>query len=158
MALRAYEEIAPEPLAFPIGGKVYVVGSPGYKTGLKLQELVSGEMDAEAEFGDDPEGLFRLILGPVFDQMKTDNVPGEALARAAFTCLTDYKFGRAAAEQVWESGIDPKALAQKMQEMAAERQSSTAPRAKATTRSRSTASASRTRKPASTRSTTSRKR
>lgn len=158
MALRAYEEIAPDPLAFPIGGKTYVVAQPGYLTGLKLQQLVAGDLDVEAEFGNDAEGLWRLILGPTFEQMRKDNVPGEALARAAFTALTDYKFGRTAAEKVWETGIDPKALASAMQQMATKPPSSTAPKAKGSTRSRSTASASGTRKPASTSRTTSRKR
>lgn len=150
MALKAYEEIAPEPLAFPIGGKLYTVPPVGFQTGLRLTEMIQAGPQVQSK--ETAEDLWRMILGPAYEEMKADNVPGDALARAGFAALTDFQFGRDAAEAVWESGADPKALTEIMLKRAAEK---TPP---ASTRSRSTASGTRTRKPASTRSTTSRTR
>lgn len=167
MPLKPYEEFAPEKLAFPIGGKLYVVEPVGYKEGLRLTEMIASKPGAE--FKETAEDIWRLVLGKAYDAMKKDNVPGDALARAAFAALTDFQFGRDAAETVWESGVDPKALTDAMQrrmEEAAGIPSQTRAgtgraqpqdrKPKASPRSRSTASASRTRT-ASTRSTTSRK-
>lgn len=152
MPLKAYEEIAPEPLAFPIGGKMYVCPPVGFKEGLRLTEII--QAGAQAQTPESAEDLWRMILGTAYDEMKADNVPGDALARAGFAALTDFQFGRDAAEAVWESGADPKALAAVMLERA-QAKTPTPPR-QASPRSRSTASGSRT-KTASTRSTTSRK-
>ena len=150
MPLKAYEEIAPEPLAFPIGGKVYTVPPIGFQTGLRLTEMIqAGPQSRTAETAED---LWKMILGTAYEEMKTDNVPGDALARAGFAALTDFQFGRDAAEAVWESGADPKALTETML-----RRAELKAKPPATPRSRSTASGSRTRK-ASTRSTTSRTR
>jgi hypothetical protein len=148
MALRPYEELAPEPLAFPINGKVYTVPPVGYREGLRLTEMI--QTGPTGKFEESAEDVWRMVLGPTYDQMKADNVPGDALARAAFTALTDFQFGRDAAEVVWESGLDPKALSEAMAKR-------TAAKPPASTRSRSTASAPRT-KTASTRRTTSRTR
>jgi hypothetical protein len=110
MPLKAYEEFAQEPLAFPIGGKVYTVPPLGFTTGIRLQRVLAGEddslNDAPAEEG------WRLVLGPVWDQMIADEVPMEAMVRAAFAAMTDFQFGREQAERVWEAGLDPKALAE----------------------------------------------
>ena len=110
MPLKAYEEFAQEPLAFPVGGKVYTVPPLGFTDGIRLQRVLAGEDDsltnAPAEDG------WRLILGPVFDEMVADKVPMEAIARAGFTAMTDFQFGREQAERVWEAGLDPKALAE----------------------------------------------
>lgn len=150
MPLRAYEELAPEPLTFPIGGKNYVVPPVGYREGLRITELIQSGPEAATKATETVEDLWRMILGPAYDEMKADNVPGDALARAAFTALTDFQFGREAAEAIWESGVDPKALTERLAQK-------TSPQP-ATKRSRSTASGTRTRKQASTRSTTSRSR
>lgn len=110
MPLKAYEEFAQEPLAFPVAGKVYVVPPLGFTDGIRLQRVLAGEDDsltnAPAEDG------WRLILGTVFDEMVADKVPMEAIARAGFTAMTDFQFGREQAERVWEAGLDPKALAE----------------------------------------------
>jgi hypothetical protein len=110
MPLKAYEEFAQEPLAFPIGGKVYTVPPLGFRDGILLQRIISGE---SVELNDRPvEDGWKLILGDVFDEMVADKVPMDAIARAGFTAMTDFQFGREAAERVWESGLDPKALAE----------------------------------------------
>lgn len=157
MPLRAYEEFAPEPLGFPIGGKVYTVQPVGYREGLRITEMIQArstkdEEELNNEFPESTEDLWRMVLGPAYDEMKADNIPSDALARAGFAAISDFQFGRDVAESVWESGLDPKALAENM---TARVQQKDAPDS---TPSRSTASGTPTRKRASTRSTTSRKR
>ena len=147
MPLKAYEEFAQEPLAFPIGGKVYTVPPLGFADGIRLQRVLAGDDDtlddAPAEEG------WRLVLGSAFDEMVADKVPMEALARAGFTAMTDFQFGREQAERVWEAGLDPKALADAV---------AAATKAVAdSTPSRSTGAANATRKRASSTGTTSQK-
>lgn len=147
MPLKAYEEFAEEPLAFPIAGKTYTVPTVSFRDGIKLQRVLSGE---DKSLNDAPaEEAWRLVLGAAYDEMVADNVPMEALSRAGLAALSDFQFGRESAERVWESGLDPKALQAAL--AAAEKPSP------ASKRSRSTASATRTRKRASSPSTTSRK-
>jgi len=147
MPLKAYEEFAQEPLTFPIGGKHYVVPPLGFTDGILLQRIIAGEdeslTNAPAEDG------WKLILGSAFDDMVADRVPLEAIARAGFAAMTDFQFGREQAELVWESGIDPKALAASIQ--AAHQAVS------GSTPSSSTGAASKTPSPASSTGTTSRK-
>lgn len=110
MPLKAFEDFGPEPLGFPIGGKVYTAPLIGMREGIRLQEAIEGRAKDDLE-DQPPEVLWRLVLGPVWDEMMTDNVPVEAASRAALTALADFQYGRAVAERVWESGIDPEALA-----------------------------------------------
>lgn len=147
MPLKAYEEFAQEPLTFPISGKAYVVPPLGFADGIRLQRILAGDDDtlddAPAEEG------WRLVLGSAFDEMVADKVPMEALARAGFTAMTDFQFGREQAERVWEAGLDPKALADAV---------TAATKAVAdSTPSRSTGAANATRKRASSTGTTSQK-
>ena len=113
MPLKAYEEFSQEPLTFPIAGKQYVVPPLGFTDGILLQRIIAGE-DAALEQAPAEEG-WKLILGSAFDEMVADKVPLEAIARAGFAAMTDFQFGREQAERVWESGIDPKALAASIQ-------------------------------------------
>lgn len=107
MPLKAYEDWAPEPLAFPIKGKVYEVPPLSWEAGVKLTAIMRDTEDAP----DDPDEQNRLLMGDLWDQMKADGVPAEALSRAALTCLVDFRMGRDAAVKVWESGLTPEALA-----------------------------------------------
>ena len=148
MPLKAYEDFAQEPLAFPINGKTYTLAPVGFREGIKLQRVLAGEDDS---LNDAPaEEAWRLVLGPAYDEMVADNVPMEALSRAGLAALADFRYGREAAERTWESGLDPKAL-----EAALEAAAQTPPKRPASPRSRSTASATKTRKRASTSATTS---
>lgn len=104
MTLKAFEDFAPEPLAFPIGGKLYTVPPLGYRQGIQLQQAISDGISIGT-----PEDEWRLVLGSAWDEMTADNVPLGALSRAALATMADYRFGRDAAERVWES--DPEALA-----------------------------------------------
>lgn len=135
MPLKAYEEWAPEPLAFPIAGKTYTVPPMPWDAGLKLTRVLTDAEDVPA----DPDEQNRMLMGPVWDEMKADNVPHSALYRAALTCLIDFRMGREAAETYWNSGIVP----------------GEAPAPKGAT-STSTGAASTTKPPASTSGTTSR--
>jgi hypothetical protein len=55
--------------------------------------------------------VHRGLGGSVYDEMLADDVPLDALARAGFAMIVDWQNDRAAAERVWESGIDPEARA-----------------------------------------------
>ena len=120
MPLKAFEDFAPEPLAFPIGGKVYTAKLVGMADGLRLQRVIEGKDDSLSKA--EPEVLWRMVLGDAWDEMMADNVPIEAASRAALAALADFQFGRAEAERVWEAGISPEALAARA---AASRQEST---------------------------------
>ena len=138
MAFKAYEPIPP--MVFPIKGKDYTVvaiAERGWQEGARWQEIFGGT-DPGPSNADQP----KLVLGAVFEEMQADGVGLRAIALASLAVLTDYRFeDRAAAEKVWESGIDPEALAAAM---AATRTSPTP------TPSTSTAAVAKTRAPAST--------
>jgi len=109
MPLKAFEQVAPEPLIFPVGEHKYTIPPVGYLKGLRLQGMLNGTdhtMEAES-----PDVLWEFVLGDVWAQMKADDAPLEAMNRVAFATLTDFQLGREAAEKVWESGIPPEALA-----------------------------------------------
>lgn len=135
MALKAFEDFASEPLAFPIGKRVYVVPALGYREGIRLQQAIAGGPSIGT-----PEDEWRLVLGSAWDEMTADNVPLEALSRAALATMADYQYGRDAAVKVWES--DPEALA-----VALTAATQTSP---TLTPSTSTAAVTKTRTPAST--------
>lgn len=109
MPLKAYEEFADEPLAFPIGGKVYTVPPIGMRDGIRLQRAISGQDDSLKDAP--PEELWKLVMGDVWQQMLDDDVPVEAAGRAGAAALTDFQFGREAAEKVWEHGLSPEWMA-----------------------------------------------
>lgn len=81
------------------------------------------------------------VLGEALDKMLADGAPDEMVARATQTAMADWSMGRAAAEIVWRDGVtDPKAVAQKI----------------ARTLSPSTVEVGKTRKPGSSKGTSSR--
>ena len=137
MSFKPYEPTPP--LVFPVAGKEYTVvpiDERDFTEGLRWQQIFGGA-EPEPPNADQP----KLVLGTIFDEMVKDGVPINAIARAAFATLTDYRLGRSAAEKAWESGIDPEALA------AAVAASQTTP---APTPSTPTAAVARTRTQAST--------
>jgi hypothetical protein len=106
MAFQDYTEFI-EPLALPIRGKVYTVPPMSHKDGLRLTPILLGEgvpngmTDAE---------LLRITLGAAGIEMQADGVPADAIDRAMMTAIAEYKFGRGAAEVMWKTGGDPKAI------------------------------------------------
>jgi len=109
MPLKAFEQVAPEPLIFPVGEHIYTIPPIGYLKGTRLSGMLNGtDHTMENEL---PDVLWEFVLGDVWKQMKADDAPLEAMNRVAFATLTDFQLGREAAEKVWESGIPPEALA-----------------------------------------------
>lgn len=107
--MKSWEDVAPEPLAFPIGAKTYTVPDLDYRAMLTMQKIRAGE---STEYDDaPPEVTWRLVMGDAFDQMVNDNVPAEAIGRAGLATLAYFEQGIETAEAIWESGVDPKALA-----------------------------------------------
>jgi hypothetical protein len=107
--VKSWEDVAPEPLTFPIGGKNYTIPELDYRAMLTLQKIRAGE---STEYDDAPaEVTWRLVMGTAWDEMTADNVPGEAIGRAGLATLAYFEQGPDVAEAIWESGVDPKALA-----------------------------------------------
>lgn len=106
--MKAWEEVAEEPLSFPIGGKTYVIPELGYQAMLTIQKVRAG---LPSDLDDvSAENSWRLVMGPAWDEMVKDDVSAEAIARAGLATLAYFEQGRAIAEMIWEYGIDPKAL------------------------------------------------
>ena len=120
--LRDYSAFAVEPLTFPINGKKYTVPPLSIPAGMQLAGIVSGTDKAFQK----KEGveLWKLLLGPLWDQMIDDGVPIEAATRAGLTVLADHQYGREIAEATWEAGADPNLLAAYMTNKAARNRAS----------------------------------
>lgn len=141
MALKDFTEFV-EPLTIPIRGKVYTIPPVSTSLGLKLTlvaehaatifQVVERNQEAArkaAEAGEEPpepeplpefeleddeaeEDLQKKMLGNAYDQMVEDDVPFMAIKIAGMTAYHDFLYGREAAEAFWNSGGDPKAVAQ----------------------------------------------
>ncbi|MCC2033066.1 DUF7426 family protein [Microbacterium allomyrinae] len=140
--MREYTEFADGALVFPYKGKKYAAPEIGIKLGLRLNGITNNGEEQDL----DSVELFKLVLGPVWDEMIADGVPLTFATRAGATMLADFQFGRAYAEAMWETGGDPKAMTEYMK----------ARGNRATRRSKSTGGATKTPSPASTKATTSR--
>lgn len=108
------------------------------------------------EFPDDAGPTPENILGPVLDEMKANNEPAEMIKAASQTVWLDFLYDRETAEQFWNSGGDPKAIAARLFGSGMDHgldQDQATP----TSTSTSTGAANTTKKPASTSGTKSRK-
>lgn len=104
-----YDAFNAGPLEFPYRGKTYVVPLPDFDTGATLTRITSGE---DTEFRSKPvQEIWKLLLGPVWDELVADKVPFTFIARCGLTALTDFQYGRDLAKAAWKAGGDPKALA-----------------------------------------------
>lgn len=94
-------------------GKVYVVKSPDFETGLLLQKLaaiaqrlhlgleVSEEEAKQLKFNDDQENdLAAMLLGETLDKMKDDGVGWGPIRRATQFAFTYYALSPEAAERL----------------------------------------------------------
>lgn len=71
--------------------------------------------DFEFEDGENEEELYKEILGKeTIALMESDNVPYSSIRLAGLTGYHDFLYGREAAEAFWNSGGDPKALAENL--------------------------------------------
>jgi len=107
MPFKEYEAFV-EPLALPIGGRVYVIPPVGIRDGLKLATALEGKDTKLSN-----EEFSRLLLGAAYDELMEANVPAPAFGRVIATALAEYQGGRATAELMWETGGDPKAIPQR---------------------------------------------
>lgn len=154
MTFRDWQDVeAADPLVLPIRGKQYRILPLGHLDEIRVREdqerIAGGALPTMTN-----EDFLRATLGDALDQMRADNVPQKAIVHAATVAHTDARQGREAAEQMWEHGPSPEALAVAIKAMKA----ATAAAAESSTTSPSTAAAaSSTKKPASTRPTRSRK-
>jgi hypothetical protein len=128
-----------EPLVLPINGKEYTIpavkGIDGLRFNAALATPTKDTSDGAPEVFSDAE-FTSMLLGDVYQQMIDDGVPEAAVKRAQLTALADFQVGRDAAEMMWATGGDPKALTQYVRDHAPNR---------AARRSKSTAAAAKTR-------------
>lgn len=106
--MKAWEEVAPEPLTFEIRGKTYTIPELGYKAMLTIQAIKAGK-PSDLDEAEAVES-WRLVMGSTWDEMVADNVPAEPLMRAGLATLAFFQHGPETAEQIWEKGVDPKAI------------------------------------------------
>jgi hypothetical protein len=146
-----------KPLSLPVGDVTYEVQPIGYDDGLTLVSVGNGNSDVITEDSPD-ELLYRLVMGETWQQMLDDRCPYPVMVRAGLAAIQyqgallnglDTETAIAIAEPVWESGIDPEALAAIVTAANPNSQPETSKT------STSTASATKTRSRASTRATTS---
>ena len=111
------KRIIEEPLVFPIGEKDYTVKPVGIDDGYRLADILNG--DEKASKGVTNADLFRLAMGNTYDEMREDGVALHLAFRAGMASLAHFRTltagstfedATAAAEAIWESGLDPKAL------------------------------------------------
>ncbi|UFS58929.1 DUF7426 family protein [Subtercola endophyticus] len=72
-------EIMDPLMSFPLNGKVYTPPPILIETGAKLNALIRGD-DGHDE---SVEALWRLLLGPVWDEMVADGVSAKSAERAS---------------------------------------------------------------------------
>jgi hypothetical protein len=112
VAFKDYREFADDQIEFPVNGKTYRPAPLGVEAGLTLLGIFNG---TDLSHNDEPaEYLWKLALGPVWDEMAADGAPLAAAIRAGQAALAFHTAGRAAAEMIWEAGTDPEALAAQM--------------------------------------------
>lgn len=147
-------------LELPVGDKTYVVTPIGYREGLTLIATMSDDAEKQKEglgAAASAEELYRHCMGATWDEMLEDGCPYPVLERAG-TAATQYQtslvvYGQDCetaaklAEQVWEEGLLPEAVAAAM---AAKQRREGQAKGKTSTPSTSTAAGRKTPSPAST--------
>lgn len=147
-----------KPLTLPVRDKQYEIQPLEYQDGLTLIAVSENRSKTITKKSEDSE-LFKLVMGPTWDEMLADKVPYVVAFRAGMSAVQyqmalvsglDSDAAVAAGEMVWgNEGVDPELLAAALTAAQAEDQ-------KARTPSTSTASARKIPSRASTRTTTSR--
>lgn len=111
-------------LVFPIGEHEYTVPPVGIDEGLRLAEIFTETPDQLAKLKLGNIDLFKLAITPeLWEQMRHDGVPLPDAWRVGMAALAHFQVllsdsspdawdsAEKVAAAVWESGIDPKALA-----------------------------------------------
>lgn len=141
MPLKAFTEFTAPPLEvqYEPGGKVYRIPPPTIEAAATLYAAAADpEAARKAAEGQPADTMPRLVLGPLWDEMKTDKVSAAFADRVYLTALADFQGGREYAEHLWEAGVDPKVVQAFLE-------GQQAPKRAASTRSRRTGSANATR-------------
>ena len=110
MAFKDFQEIAPDPLTLPINGHAYEIPAVSAADGLRAWRMIRDGKRADGKPAK-VEDIARLLLGDVQRRMVADKVSWQALNRVYLTVISDFTNGRSAAEVMWETGGNPKALA-----------------------------------------------
>lgn len=152
------KRINEKPLTFPIGDKEYVVPPVGWDCGVALVRYLDMPADQLGKVKMKSEDLFKLAMSEgVWEQMRADGVATHLQFRAGLAALAHFQSlakgatdetALLAAGAVWESGVDPEALAARMA-------ASLQPRAASTTSPGTAGAGSSTRRRANTSGTTS---
>lgn len=106
--MREYTEFADGPLIFPYKGRTYTAPEVGIAFGMRLNGITNEGAEADLNIKD----LLPDLLGEAWTQMVADDVPLTFAIRAGATVLADFQYGRSYAEAMWETGADPKAMAE----------------------------------------------
>lgn len=153
MVLKAFSEYTQPPLevqAVP-DGKVYRIPPVTIEGGAIIRAQAADPAGFLDQHRGKPEDwLYRLILGPVWDEMVADGVGEQFAVRVYLTALTDHMSGREAAERMFAEGVDPLALAALLEAVQPAEQPTARPVSK---RSPRTGAGSKTRSRASTTTT-----
>lgn len=105
LPFRAFKDIT-DPLVLPYDeNTAYVIPPVTAEDGSKFRVAQAEGRSIEGE------EYFRMFLGEAYDEMIADGVDDQFVLRAAFAALADHQAGRAVAAIVWETGGDPKAVA-----------------------------------------------
>jgi hypothetical protein len=108
--LKEFTEFADGPLRFPYKGKIYEAPEVSIKLGMRLNGITNEGAEADLNIKD----LLPDLLGDAWTEMVEDDVPLTFAVRAGATVIADFQFGREYAEAMWETGADPKAMADRM--------------------------------------------
>lgn len=121
MAFKSFDEVTKQ-IELPIGGKIYTLPRVSAQDGLRFK--LATEVRPGHELEPLPDDEFETIfLGDVKQQMLDDNVPAEAIDRALATAVANHTAGRDTAELMWETGGDPKVVAEYLRRRAPNRAS-----------------------------------
>lgn len=108
--MREFTEFYDGGLVFPYGGKEYAAPEITIEMGMRL----NGITNEGQESGLSSVELVKDLLGPVYDEMVADRVPLAFLNRVFAAIVADFQYGREYANVLWETGGDPKAMAEYM--------------------------------------------
>ncbi|GAA2456932.1 DUF7426 family protein [Streptomyces macrosporus] len=116
MAFEALDELLDETIRLPLPGRdgthEYVIPSPPAEDGLIVERFVEAMRQAakdgtrpDMEFLNDDEerDLYRLVLGPAYDEMVAAGVKWAWLKHAAMTAIVWISTGTSAAERYWKA-------------------------------------------------------
>jgi hypothetical protein len=104
-----FKDVAPDPLKLPINGRLYVIPPVSAADGLKAWQWIKNGAKADGTSAK-VEDVARLLLGAAHKRLLADKVSWQALNRVYLTVISDFTNGRSAAEVMWETGGNPKAL------------------------------------------------